>query len=239
MSVSDPHRALVTGVSRKAGIAATVADRLRDDGWQVVTTGLRTYDARMDWGADDIALADHEVDFTDSAAPDALFAALAADGPITALVMCHAESVDSDILTTTVESFDRHFAVNARAIWLLIRAFARQLPAEAAGRARIVAMTSDHTSFNLPYGASKGALDRIVLAAADELAGLGLTANVINPGPNDTGWMDDDVKAFIVERNLQPRIGTPADTADLVSFLLSEQGGWINRQVLYSDGGRR
>ena len=100
-------------------------------------------------------------------------------------------------------------------------------------------MTSDHTSFNLPYGASKGALDRIVLAAADELAGLGLTANVINPGPNDTGWMDDDVKAFIVERNLQPRIGTPADTADLVSFLLSEQGGWINRQVLYSDGGRR
>ena len=231
-------RALVTGVSRKAGIAATIAARLRADGWNVVTTGLRTYDARMEWGADDVALADHEVDFTDAGAPEALFAALAADGPITALVMCHAESVDSDILTTTIESFDRHFAVNARAIWLLIRAFARQLPAEAAGSARIVAMTSDHTAFNLPYGASKGALDRIVLAAADELAGLGVTANVINPGPNDTGWMDDDVKAFIVERNLQPRLGTPTDTANLVSFLLSDQGGWINRQVLYSDGGR-
>ncbi len=34
------------------------------------------------------------------------------------------------------------------------------------------------------------------------------------------------------------RLGTGRDTADLVSFLLSEQGGWINKQVLYSDGGR-
>ncbi len=232
-------RVLVTGVSRTVGIAATVAERLRDDGWQVVTTGLRTYDERMEWGADDIALADHEVDFTDAAAPDALFAALAADGPVTALVMCHAESVDSDIFTTTVESFDRHFAVNARSSWLLIRAFARQFPPSAAGAGRIVALTSDATSFNLPYGSSKGALDRIVLAAAVELKDLGLTANVINPGPNDTGWMDDDVKAFVLGGNLQPRLGTPIDTANLVSFLLSEQGEWINRQVLYSDGGRR
>jgi 3-oxoacyl-[acyl-carrier protein] reductase len=75
------------------------------------------------------------------------------------MVLAHAESVDSDILTTTVDSFDRHMAINARASWLLIRAFARQFPAGAAGR--IVALTSDRTPFNLPYGASKGALDRI------------------------------------------------------------------------------
>ena len=47
---------------------------------------------------------------------------------MTALVLSHAESVDSDIRSTTVESFDRHFQVNARASWLLIRAFARQFP---------------------------------------------------------------------------------------------------------------
>lgn len=45
--------------------------------------------------------------------PDAL-------GPVTAIVMAHCESVDSSILDTTVESFDRHVAVNARAVWLLI-----------------------------------------------------------------------------------------------------------------------
>ena len=84
-------------------------------------------------------------------------------GPLSALVLSHTESVDSSILDTTLESFDRHFAVNVRASWLLIAAFARQVP-ETGGR--IVALTSDHTVHNLPYGASKGALDRIVLAAA-------------------------------------------------------------------------
>ena len=229
-------RALVTGVGRRAGIAASIAERLRRDGWPVVTTGWREYDARMTWGAENDLLADHDVDFSDSAAPDDLFRVLAAGGPVTAMVLAHAESVDSDILTTTVESFDRHLAVNARASWLLIRAFARQFPAGAA--ARIVALTSDHTAFNVPYGASKGALDRIVIAAAAELAPLGITANVVNPGATDTGWIDDDVRAAVLRRNLQPRVGTPADAANLVSFLLSTDGGWINAQVLHSDGGR-
>lgn len=228
----------MTGVGRRAGIAATIADRLRDDGWSVVTTGWRRYDDRMAWGADDQPLADHDVDFTDPGAPDELFACLAPDGPVTALVMGHCEGVDSDILTTTVESFDRHFAVNARSIWLLIRAFARQFPAAAAGRGRIIALTSDHTAYNLPYGASKGALDRIVIAAAHELADLGITANVINPGPIDTGWMDDGIREAMQRGSLQGRLGTPSDTADLVSFLLSDRGGWINAQLLFSDGGR-
>jgi 3-oxoacyl-[acyl-carrier protein] reductase len=192
----------------------------------------------MAWGADDQPLADHDVDLSDPRAPDELFARLGHDGPITALVMSHCESVDSDILTTTVESFDRHFAVNARSIWLLIRAFARQFPAEAAGRGRIVALTSDHTAYNLPYGASKGALDRIVIAAAHELADLGITANVVNPGPIDTGWMDDGIRGAVRRGNLQDRLGTPSDTADLVRFLLSDRGGWINAQLLVSDGGR-
>lgn len=186
-------------------------------------------------------MADHEVDFADPAAPEALFASLVAEGPITGLVMCHCESVDSDIRSTTVESFDRHFAVNARSIWLLIRAFAAQFPGGTSPVpvGRIVGLTSDHTAFNLPYGASKGALDRIVLAAAVELADVGITANVINPGPNDTGWMSAAVRAAVLDRNLQPRIGKPADTADLVSFLLSPAGGWINGQQLYSNGGLR
>lgn len=189
-------------------------------------------------GIDEVPLADHEIDFTDPEAPDRLFGALA-DTPVTAMVICHCESVDSDILTTTVESFDRHFAVNARSVWLLVRAFARQFPSAGAGRGRIVALTSDHTAHNLPYGASKGALDRVVLAAATELAELGLTANVVNPGPNDTGWMDDGIREAVVRNTLGGRVGTPADTADLVSFLLSERGGWINGQLLHSDGGRR
>ncbi len=121
-------------------------------------------------------------------------------GSLSAVVMSHCESVDSSILSTTVQSWDRHFAVNARATWLLIKAFADHLGDEtvSAGQVRghVVALTSDHTSHNTPYGASKGAMDRIVVAAAIELAARGVRANVINPGPIDTGWMTDEVRAM-------------------------------------------
>lgn len=102
---------------------------------------------------------------------------------------------------------------------------------------RIVALTSDHTAHNLPYGASKGALDRIVVAAAVELAGRGIRANVINPGPIDTGWMDPQIREAGIAQTPAGRLGTPSDTADLVRFLMSDAGGWINGQVLYSNGG--
>jgi 3-oxoacyl-[acyl-carrier protein] reductase len=165
-----------------------------------------------------------------------LHAAQAELGAVSALVMCHCESVDSALLDTTVDSFDRHYAVNVRATWLLIRDFAERLPA-VDGTGRVIAMTSDHTVGNLPYGASKGAMDRVVLAAARELAHLRITANVINPGPVDTGWIDDELRATIVAQSPFGRVGQPADTAALVSFLCSTEGGWVNGQLLHSDGG--
>jgi 3-oxoacyl-[acyl-carrier protein] reductase len=155
--------------------------------------------------------------------------------------MSHCESVDSSVLDTTVESWDRHFAVNARASWLLIKAFAERLPAEATTgvTGRIVALTSDHTVHNLPYGASKGALDRLVTAAAVELGPRGVRANVINPGPIDTGWMTPEIRDLGTKQTPTGRLGTPSDTADLVRFLMSEAGGWITGQILYSNGGFR
>ena len=171
--------------------------------------------------------------------PSRLVEVASALGNLRGLVMSHCESVDSSVLDTSIESWERHFAVNARAAWLLIKAFAEHLlvgpPAEVTGR--IVALTSDHSAHNLPYGASKGALDRIVVAAAVELAGRGIRANVINPGPIDTGWMSPQIRAAGIAQTPAGRLGTPADTADLVRFLLSDAGGWINGQVLYSNGG--
>jgi 3-oxoacyl-[acyl-carrier protein] reductase len=243
--------ALVTGVGRTVGIGAGIARRLAEAGWDVAFTYWTAYDERMTWGVQDGATAEIaaelttlgatavpiEADLADPAAPERIFAA-AEDrlGPVTALVMCHCESADSSIRDTTVESFDRHFAVNARATWLLIREYAERF-AVPHGSGRIVALTSDHTVHNLPYGASKGALDRITLAAAHELSDLGLTANVINPGPIDTGWMTDDLRAACTAGTPLGRLGTPADTADLVEFLCSPRGQWINAQLLKSNGG--
>jgi 3-oxoacyl-[acyl-carrier protein] reductase len=101
----------------------------------------------------------------------------------------------------------------------------------------VIALTSDHTVGNLPYGATKGALDRLVLASGHELGDRGLRANVINPGPVDTGWMDDQTRASGLAMQPSGRLGTPTDVANLVRFLLSDQGQWINGQLLYSNGG--
>ncbi len=243
--------ALVTGVGRTVGIGAGVARELATQGWDVAFAHWTPYDERMPWGAEPDASREVErdlaargaasvgvaADLADPAAAGRIFdAAQAGAGPVTALVMCHCESVDSGLLDTTVDSFDRHFAVNARATWLLVREFARRFTGPP-GSGRIVALTSDHTAGNLPYGASKGALDRIVLAAARELSGLGVSANVVNPGPVDTGWMSDGLREDLRGRTPLGRLGTPRDTADLVAFLCSDRGGWINGQLLMSNGG--
>lgn len=243
--------ALLTGVGRRAGIGAALALRLAADGWDVALTTWRPYDERMPWASapDEPAAIALEIEAAGRRAltleadlervetPAEVFDAVQERlGPVTALVMAHAESVDSDLRTTTVASFDRHMAVNARASWLLVREFAARYRGPS-GDGRIVALTSDHTAGNLPYGASKGALDRITLAAAIELADLGVTANVVNPGPTDTGWMDAGLREQLGRRTPLGRVGTPQDTAALVSFLCSPDGGWVNGQLLHSDGG--
>jgi 3-oxoacyl-[acyl-carrier protein] reductase len=246
---------LVTGVGRRRSIGAGLALGLAEDGWDLVLNYWAPYDDRLSYerGAHDAEVvaagcrqrgSTVEVvaaDLADVGVPARLVDAAAAAGGLHGLVMSHCESVDSSVLDTTVESWDRHFAVNARASWLLIKAFAEHLPGETTteARGRIVALTSDHSAHNLPYGTSKGALDRIVVAAAAELGSRGIRANVINPGPIDTGWMTPQIREACVAQTPGGRLGTPADTADLVRFLMSDAGGWITGQLLYSNGGFR
>lgn len=101
----------------------------------------------------------------------------------------------------------------------------------------MIALTSDHTVHNLPYGATKGALDRLVLAGTHELADRDVRTNVINPGPIDTGWMDDEIRASGAASTPAGRLGGTDTVADLVRFLVSQQGAWIRGQLLYSNGG--
>jgi 3-oxoacyl-[acyl-carrier protein] reductase len=59
----------------------------------------------------------------------------------------------------------------------------------------------------------------------------------VNPGPIDTGWMTDGVREALLAHTPACRLGTPADTAALVSFLRSSDGQWITGQLVKSDGG--
>lgn len=213
--------ALVTGAARPNSLAAAIVPRLRDDGWDVATS--------------DLTGTDFDVDLSTPHGPTDLLDAVTRDrGPVGALVLSHAHDVETGVLDTTAESFDAHVAVNARASLLLIAGFARQVPD---GGGAVVALTSDATTGNLPYGASKGALDRIVISAARELGPLGISANVLNPGPVDTGWMDDQLRKGLLPHQPLGRLGEPHDVAGVVAFLLSPEGRWISGQLLHADGG--
>ena len=240
--------ALVTGVGRPVGIAAGIARELAAQGWDLALNyytpadeaifgsdaalGLDDVIAELEAGGARVLRVPADLERAD-AASGIFERVLAGLGAPSALVLSHAWDIDSGMLDTTVEQFDKHFAINTRASWQLIAEFARAVT----DGGSIVALTSDHTVGNLPYGASKGALDRIVIAAAKELAHLGITSNVVNPGPIDTGWMTDEVRAHLAALQPTGRLGTPADTANLVAFLLSPAGRWVSGQLIKSDGG--
>ncbi|MGH3092884.1 MAG: SDR family NAD(P)-dependent oxidoreductase, partial [Gaiellaceae bacterium] len=205
MASATGTSALVTGATRRAGIAAAVALRLAREGWNVATTGWRAYDAEEPWGsrageAEDIVAklkelgvraAFREADLGDPGAPVRLLDfAEEAVGPLDALVVAHARSRAGGLLETSVDEWNRHMDVNARGTFLLCAEFARRWEGET-GRGRVVVLTSAlPLAGELAYAASKGAVEWLASTAAAELAPRGITVNAVDPGPTDTGWLD-------------------------------------------------
>jgi 3-oxoacyl-[acyl-carrier protein] reductase len=232
--------ALVTGVSRNRGIAAAVAERLRRDGFSVVTAGWTLYDREHHAGIDEQVASDLQYDLADPEAPGQLLAAAESRaGLVTSLVLAHAFDAGEGLFAATADSIDRHMAVNVRSFLLLMRAFAERLrDTETAGRIVLFSSGPPQTG-SIAYGASKGAIEWMTYSAASELGPLGINVNAVNPGPNQTGWMSPEVEREAAARTPLGRAGQPRDAAALVSFLLSDDGGFINGQLLTSDGGHR
>jgi 3-oxoacyl-[acyl-carrier protein] reductase len=222
--------ALVTGATRRDGIAAAAALALARGGWDVATTGWRPFDDTEPWGSRPDEAAElvkrlralgvragfHEDDVSDPGAAMRIFdAAEAAVGPVSALVNAHAHSEQGGLLDATAEQFDRHLAVNARGTFLLSAEFARRLPGE---RGAIVNFTSNlPLTGEIAYAASKGAVEWLTVSAAVELGPRGITVNALDPGPTDTGWMSDELAEAVRRATPLGRAGTPEEAAAVVS----------------------
>jgi len=246
---------IVTGASRRKAIGAGIARRLVADGAAVLVHSWAPHDAEQDWGADPggpRALIDElrhiggrvehvSADLAAGDAPTALVAAARhAFGHVDALVANHARSSSQSLETLTADELDLSYAVNTRATLLLAQAFAAQHDDTRPG-GRLLLFTSGqyHGAMpgELPYLASKAALHELTRSLATHLMPRGITVNCINPGPNDTGYADDQTRAAVTLHNPGGRWSTPADTARLVAWLLSDEADWITGQTIASDGG--
>ncbi|MFG2944262.1 SDR family oxidoreductase [Streptomyces adustus] len=91
------------------------------------------------------------------------------------------------------------------------------------------------------YSASKGAVEALTLILARELRGRDVTVNTVAPGPTATDlFLDGKDEETIAALAAQPpleRLGTPADIAEVVAFLASPAGHWVNGQVVRANGG--
>ncbi|MEY9212360.1 SDR family oxidoreductase [Thermobifida halotolerans] len=92
-----------------------------------------------------------------------------------------------------------------------------------------------------PYAASKGAVEAVTLVLARELRGRDVTVNTVAPGPTATAlFLDGKDEETVARLAAQPpleRLGTPGDVAEVVAFLVSERGHWVNGQVVRANGG--
>ncbi len=247
--------ALITGVSRRAGIGAALARRLVADGMDLLVTGWEANDADQPHGADPGAMdrmaaeiggaggrvTTVSADLADPGVPAQLVArAVDAYGRLDVVVANHARPGMQALEELTATEIDLTLAVNTRATLLLVKEFARVYQTGHPG-GRVVLFTSGQyhgaMATELPYVASKGALHQLTASLAAYLMPRGITVNCIDPGPNDTGYAGEELRSWVAGRNPGGRWGTPDDAASMVAWLVSEEAGWVTGQVIASDGG--
>ena len=139
------------------------------------------------------------------------------------------------LVPVTAATHDYSFAVNSRATALLIAEFARRHRERGATWGRIISLTTGGSAGfpeEVSYGASKNALESYTVAAAWELGGFGITANVLCPPATDTGWITPEVEEEVIRSSPLRHVGQPDEVAELIVLLASHQARFVTGQKI-------
>ncbi|WP_194815862.1 SDR family oxidoreductase [Nocardia sp. XZ_19_385] len=239
--------ALVTGGSR--GIGRAIAERLGRDGARVAVH----YNGNEEAAKETVAAIEKA-----GGSAFAISAELGVPGDAAALWTAfdaHADGLDilvnnagidgvREPLSDTEEAdFDRVFAVNTKAPFFVTKLGLDRLR----DGGRIVNISTGLTQgARMPeliaYTMTKGAIDSFTQILAKEAGARGITVNAVAPGVIDTdmnaGWLrNPEAEAQVSGLSPLNRVGQPADVADIVGFLASDDSRWVTGQWIDATGG--
>lgn len=181
-----------------------------------------------------------QADVSDAAAVRKTFDAAEAEfGPVDIVVNAAGISVFGPMNQLTEEDLHKVFAVNTFGAFNVLSEAARRV----AEGGSIVQFCSGATKMPLAgagvYSASKAAAEQMTLSLAKELGSRQISVNAISPGTTKTDGlvMPDEHLQMLIHQTPFGRLGEPEDVADVVVFLVSPEGHWINAQNIQANGG--
>ena len=234
--------ALITGGSR--GIGAAIAKRLAADGASVAITyskGANAAGALVKAvereGGKAIAI---QADAADAdAVKNAVAKTVKSLGRLDVLVNNAGTANPAPVEETTLEDFDRLFAINVRGVFVATQA--AQAPEDRRAIIMIGSCLGERVFMPgmAPYSATKGAVKIFTKGLARELGARGITVNNVQPGPIDTDLNPASGEWASVQKAAVPldRYGRPEEVAALVAFLAGPESSYINGANLTVDGG--
>jgi len=252
LSVSSTARlsgksVLVTGASR--GIGASIAERMAEDGAQVIVNYVANADAaeavvnRIREAGGIAHAVQGDVSRVSHVAP-LIAATVKHFGRLDVLVNNAAISEGSAFDDITETMFDRLVATNIKSVLFLSQAAARIFDTRGGA---IINISSVGTRIAAPrymvYSATKAAIQMLTVTMSRELGPRGIRVNAVAPGLIDTEMLRNVMSAEVmqanVERNTLGRLGQTDDIAPIVAFLASDDARWITGETIHVNGGQR